>query len=114
MTAAIFCLNAPASRGAGGRWPTQPTIIRPGPHKPLQFTDVDALARHIHRQRGRRGLQIKRTVATYAGSDTFPAFEIRWLYDDSDEYAFTAAIQCAEPARLEAALAAANPDTPEP
>lgn len=114
MSAAIFCLNAPASRGAGGRWPTMPTVIRPGPHKPLQFADTDALARHIHRHRGRRGLQIKRITATYGGSDTFPAFEIRWLYEDSDEYAFTVAIQSDRRERLEAALAANNPDVPAP
>lgn len=107
-------LNAHASRGAGGPGPHAPTLIAPDRNQPLVFTDLDALARHIHRQRGRHGLKLTRTVAAYGGSDTFPAFEVRWIEPDSDHerYAFTVAIQGRPRETLEAALASTNPDIP--
>jgi hypothetical protein len=117
MSCLNLVMNPPRARGAGGPGPNTPTLFRPGPSKPLQFTDVDALARHIHRHRGRRGLQIRKIVAHYGGSDTFQAYEVRWLYPADagghDEYAFTLAVQGRSQAALEAAIAAANPDQPD-
>jgi len=113
MSCLNLVLNPPRARGAGGPGPSAPTLIPPGLSRPLQFTDLDALARHIHRRRGGRGLRLSRIVAQYGGSDTFPAFEVRWLVDQDEEYAFTVAIQGRARETLEAALEAANPDRPE-
>jgi hypothetical protein len=119
MAALELALNTHVSRGAGGPGPTQPTLIPTGFAKPVAFADLAALARHIHRQRAGRGLRIAITHASYGGSDTFPAFAIYWLPKDGEEeghgedYAFTVAIQTDKRERLEAALAAANPDLPE-
>jgi len=111
MSAAHLVLNPLERVGAGGPGPRQPSLIGPGFDKPLVFTDVDALARHIHRQRGRRGLRLSRTVASYAGSDTFPCFTVRWLdeHDGGETYAFTVAIQSDRQSLLEAALANTTP-----
>lgn len=113
MSCLNLILNAHAARGAGGPGPSAPTLIPPGAGKPTVFTDIDALARHIHRHRGRRGLQLKRIVAQYGGSDTFAAFEVRWLSDIGDEeYAFTVAIQGRSSDALQRALSDTNPDIP--
>lgn len=113
MSELNLVLNAPRARVTGGPGPSVPTLIPPGYAKPLTFTDVDALARHLHRRRGRRGLQLTRTVAHYGGSDTFSAFVVRWVDDaGDDEYAYTA-IQGRSLEALQAALATTNPDTPK-
>lgn len=96
--------------------PTQPTLIPPLPAGPIVFADVDALARHLHRQRGRRGLRLARCKVSYAGSDTFTAFAVTWTAAAGgaalEEYACTLAGLGDDPARLDAALAAANPAPP--
>lgn len=111
MTAGLV-LDAPAARGQR-EGPHVPTIIRAAWQKPLAFPSMAALARHIHRERRGRGVQLTRCVAAFHLSDTFPAFRVAWLTDDDAEYAFTIAVQGRSREALEAAIADANPDVPE-
>ena len=110
-----LALELPPQRGEHA-WLGQIVAIAPGRSRPLAFADLPALARHIHRERGGRGLQLKPSVASYDRSDTFKAITVYFLPEGdagAPDYAFTVAIQGRPREALEAALAAANPDIPE-
>ncbi len=108
-----LALNAVPQRG---RFPFVDAIcaIVPGVARPMTFADLAALARWIHRQRGARGLELRPVVASYSGSDTFKAIAVRFQDGAGGaDYACTVSIRGRPPEALEAALAAANPNTPE-
>lgn len=88
--------------------PRQPTVIPQIPETLVQFRDLAALAKHLHRERRQRGLQLFRGTASHGGSDTFTAFRV--MFDD--DYAFTIAGVGDSLASLQAAIAAANPHQP--
>lgn len=109
-------LDAPRSRGGGGPGPQQPCIIWPGcpDRKPTVYPTLSALARAVHRFRGRQCFRLARTVATYMGSDTFAAFKVFWreAETDSETYAFAIAGVGDRRELVELALETANPDVP--
>ncbi|MDR3513748.1 MAG: hypothetical protein P4L73_19095 [Caulobacteraceae bacterium] len=106
-------LNAPPTRGAYAA-PRRPTFIPHLPGRPVVFDDVGALAAKVHRVRGGRPIRLRPSVAAYDGSDTFPAFTLYVIGPDGDEqYAGALAVQGLSRERLEAAIAAANPEAPD-
>jgi hypothetical protein len=87
--------------------PDAPTLIRPLPHKPMRFPDLQALARHIHGLRGTRGLEFSPVAfASYAGSVTFPGFNLSIVDTETQatDWIGFVAIQSNSPTPLQDAL----------
>ena len=112
MVAALV-LDAPPAVGVR-RGPETPCLIYPAPWlKPVLFPSLDHLCRALHRRRAGRALRLEPTKATYFGSDSFAAFKVWFAAPDCDEaFAFTLAGVGASREALQAAIAAANPETP--
>jgi hypothetical protein len=102
-----------AMSGAGGApTPSRPTFIpaRLREADPARaFADVAGLCRHLHRLRGRDGLELRPSTGCYPGSRTFPVFEVLRLTGDDTEYLGCAAVQRLSREGFEDALRAAEP-----
>lgn len=100
------------------RQPDRPSMIVPG-HQVLEpFDSLDLLAARIAGLLGRRAAVLTRTVATFEGYDTFPAFSVHARAEGAGDQAPAAlwvccvAVQKTRAEDLEAAIAAAQAGQP--
>lgn len=111
-------LSASPAPGVTIPAPATPTLIRPLPQTPLQFENLAALARHIHRARTDRagapwGLQLGPiSHASYAGSVTFPGFNLHLVDPGTDDLTWVGfvAVQSHSSQGLQDALRKAEPE----
>lgn len=92
--------------------PTRPTFIpaRTLTADPVRtFEDLDGLCRHVHRLRGRNGLELRASTGSWGGSRTFPVFEVMRLVDDDPEYIGCVFVGALSREGLESALRSAEP-----